>query len=85
MCLAARRRRPAAAPSVLNHFLRRFLRRLCGEVLVEPFEHRRVRLGGGVGVVARTGVVEEGVVDALERAHLVRQPGGLERRLGRVA
>ena len=41
----------------------------------EPVEHRLVRLRGGVGVVARAGVVEEGVVDAVEHPHLVGQAG----------
>jgi SAM-dependent methyltransferase len=36
-----------------------------------------VRLGGDGGVVARAGVVEEGVVDARERPHLVGEPGRL--------
>ena len=44
-----------------------------GQVLREPIEHRLVRLRCRVGVVARAGVVEEGVVDTLERAQLVGQ------------
>ena len=43
------------------------------EVGGEPVEHRLVGLGGGLGVVARAGVVEERVVDAVERAQLVRR------------
>ena len=72
-------KQPASAWSgTHNDFLRsRFRGRpACrrGEVLVEPVEHRRVRLGRGVLVVARTGVVEEGVVDAGERVQLVLSP-----------
>ena len=53
---------------------------LGGEVLAQPGED--VGVGGGrLGrVVATTGVVEEGVIDARVGLHLVGQPGGLERR-----
>ena len=56
---------------------------LAGEVLAEPVEHRLVRLGCRVGVVARAGVVEEGVIDAWEDPDLVHQAGGFERRCER--
>ena len=49
-----------------------------GEVVGEPVEHRLVRRGGRVGVVAAAGVVEEGVVDTVERAQLVVQPRRVE-------
>ena len=52
------------------------------EVSAEPVEHRLVRLSCGVGVVAGAGVVEEGVVDALEHPHLVGQAGRREGGLG---
>ena len=48
----------------------------------EPVEHRLVRLRCGVSVVARAGVVEEGVVDAVEHPHLVGQAGRREGGLG---
>jgi hypothetical protein len=44
-------------------------------VLAEPVEHRVVSLGRCVSVVPLAGVVEEGVVDPVEDAQLVREPG----------
>ncbi len=47
-------------------------------MLGEPIEHRLIDVSRSVGVVARTGVVEEGVIDTGEDADLVNEAGGFE-------
>ena len=61
------------------------LTRRSGEMLSEPVEQRGVGLRRRRLVVARAGVVEERVVDAVERADLVGEPSRFERGSHRVA